>query len=127
MAEKLNRLIITAHTAEGRTTHAITLSNPQMTMAGWRWDGAALTHPGRGTPRLRFTPELTAAITAAVAECTPATSARAYGFELAPDRPDLAEWRFSHVEDDAHGVYYRDTPGVGKTVAFSGDDVTEGL
>lgn len=121
--DRRNRLDITAAIIKGQRQIAITLSNPTMTMSGWRWDGQALTHAAKGTPALRFNAEIAGAINAAIAGVAPATHEKRYAFQLTEEEITRDGWEYSHVENDAHGVYYRDTPGIGKSVVFGKGDL----
>lgn len=125
--ERNNYLDIIAYQKGGAIEHGITLRNPTMTMHGWRWDGAALTHSARGAPTLRFSPDITEAINLAVQQVVPQRSEKRYAFQLTEEEVRRDGWEYGGVENDAHGVYYRTTPGVGKTVAFGKADVIEGV
>lgn len=110
---------------------SIRITNANGTMPGLYWKDNALCHrladrSGKTTgwkPVLRFTPAMTAEIAAAVAASAADTIERKYGYEIQDG--DRHGWEFVEVEDDAHGVYIRRTPGRTVTVSFSRDDLAK--
>lgn len=103
---------------------SITLRLGTSTMAGWRWDGAALVHSTR--QYLRFTGEKSAEIAAAVAAARPMAFERKSGGEVAAlPESERADWEFDGVSGDVLGWYVKETRGVQREVAFGKADVVE--
>ena len=102
------------------TGNEIILSTPKGSMAGFRWDGQKLIHStGKA---MRFNAEISDSIGQAVKDSHHAKYETKYGYEFKDG--DREGWEFSHVENDAHGVYSRCTrTRISKSVFFAKEDL----